>query len=169
MILDFSTCQNGGQYGPRGFVGGGAFFQSRERTLGIDDNGGDGTRATSATETANDRWPTKLTLSCKGRGGGGGGGRKGGGEGLTHLDERRLFPEARKDRDNRAPAARQREADGIGQGFGNGTRLSPLSELVAGVVVGAVIGWGIDRMVSTSPLGFDRVLPASASPPASST
>ena len=33
-----------------------------------------------------------------------------------------------------------------------GFRLS--SELVAGVVVGAVIGWGIDRLLSTSPWGL---------------
>jgi ATP synthase protein I len=33
-----------------------------------------------------------------------------------------------------------------------GLRLS--SELVAGVVVGAAIGWGIDRLLSTSPFGF---------------
>ncbi len=28
------------------------------------------------------------------------------------------------------------------------------SELVAGVLVGAVIGWGIDRLLSTSPFGL---------------
>jgi ATP synthase protein I len=33
-----------------------------------------------------------------------------------------------------------------------GFRLS--SELVAGVVVGAAIGWGFDRLLSTSPFGF---------------
>ncbi|HLZ06338.1 MAG TPA: AtpZ/AtpI family protein [Bradyrhizobium sp.] len=33
-----------------------------------------------------------------------------------------------------------------------GLRLS--SELVAGVVVGAVIGWGFDRLLSTSPFGL---------------
>ena len=33
-----------------------------------------------------------------------------------------------------------------------GFRLS--SELVAGVVVGAAIGWGIDRLLSTSPFGL---------------
>jgi ATP synthase protein I len=33
-----------------------------------------------------------------------------------------------------------------------GFRLS--SELVAGVVVGALIGWGFDRLLSTSPLGL---------------
>ena len=33
-----------------------------------------------------------------------------------------------------------------------GFRLS--SELVAGVVVGAAIGWGVDRWLSTSPFGL---------------
>ena len=33
-----------------------------------------------------------------------------------------------------------------------GFRLS--SGLVAGVVVGAAIGWGFDRLLSTSPFGF---------------
>ncbi|UGY18023.1 MULTISPECIES: AtpZ/AtpI family protein [Bradyrhizobium] len=33
-----------------------------------------------------------------------------------------------------------------------GFRLS--SELVAGVVVGAALGWGVDRLLSTSPFGF---------------
>ena len=28
------------------------------------------------------------------------------------------------------------------------------SELIAGVVVGAAIGWGFDRLLSTSPFGF---------------
>lgn len=33
-----------------------------------------------------------------------------------------------------------------------GFRLS--SELIAGVLVGAVIGWGIDKLLSTSPWGL---------------
>lgn len=33
-----------------------------------------------------------------------------------------------------------------------GFRLS--SELIAGVVVGAALGWGLDRMLSTSPWGM---------------
>ena len=33
-----------------------------------------------------------------------------------------------------------------------GFRLS--SELIAGVVVGAVIGWGVDHLLSTSPFGL---------------
>jgi ATP synthase protein I len=49
---------------------------------------------------------------------------------------------------------------GVGSGDGaarasamaRGFRLS--SELIAGVVVGAVIGWGFDRLLSTSPWGL---------------
>ena len=33
-----------------------------------------------------------------------------------------------------------------------GFRLS--SELIAGVAVGAALGWGVDRLLSTSPFGF---------------
>jgi ATP synthase protein I len=49
---------------------------------------------------------------------------------------------------------------GVGSGDGaarasamaRGFRLS--SELIAGVVVGALIGWGFDRLLSTSPFGL---------------
>ena len=36
--------------------------------------------------------------------------------------------------------------------MGRGFQLS--SDLIAGVVVGALIGWGIDRLLSTSPFGM---------------
>ena len=48
-------------------------------------------------------------------------------------------------RDGEDGAAR---ASAMARGF----RLS--SELIAGVVVGAAIGWGLDRLLSTSPFGF---------------
>ena len=58
--------------------------------------------------------------------------------------------------------SRKVETDQPGAGSGDraarasamalGFRLS--SELVAGVVVGAGIGWGFDRLLSTSPFGF---------------
>jgi ATP synthase protein I len=58
--------------------------------------------------------------------------------------------------------SRKIETDQPGVGNGNGAarasamargfRLS--SELVAGVVVGALIGWGFDRLLSTSPFGL---------------
>jgi ATP synthase protein I len=45
-------------------------------------------------------------------------------------------------------------ADGAARAsaMARGFRLS--SELIAGVVVGAALGWGIDRMLSTSPWGM---------------
>jgi ATP synthase protein I len=58
--------------------------------------------------------------------------------------------------------ARKNETDQSGDGSGDGAarasamargfRLS--SELIAGVAVGAVIGWGFDRLLSTSPWGL---------------
>jgi ATP synthase protein I len=57
---------------------------------------------------------------------------------------------------------RQNETDQSGDGSGNGAarasamargfRLS--SELIAGVAIGALIGWGFDRLLSTSPWGL---------------
>ena len=52
----------------------------------------------------------------------------------------------------------EQPGDGSGDGaarasaIARGFRLS--SELVAGVVVGALIGWGFDRLLSTSPFGL---------------
>ena len=60
-------------------------------------------------------------------------------------------------RDSRKIRTDQPEA-GSGNGaarasaMARGFRLS--SELIAGVVVGAVIGWGFDRLLSTSPFGL---------------
>src|SRR5713101_1480507 len=60
-------------------------------------------------------------------------------------------------RDSRKVGTDQPEA-GSGDGaarasaMARGFRLS--SELVAGVVVGALIGWGFDRLLSTSPWGL---------------
>ncbi|HEY2212614.1 MAG TPA: AtpZ/AtpI family protein [Bradyrhizobium sp.] len=58
--------------------------------------------------------------------------------------------------------SRKIETDQPGAGSGNGAasasamalgfRLS--SELIAGVAVGALIGWGFDRLLSTSPFGL---------------
>jgi ATP synthase protein I len=60
-------------------------------------------------------------------------------------------------RDNRKT---QTDQTGVGSGDGaarasamaRGFRLS--SELIAGVVVGALMGWGFDRLLSTSPWGL---------------
>jgi ATP synthase protein I len=57
---------------------------------------------------------------------------------------------------------RKIETDQSGSGSGDGAaRASAMgrgfqlsSELIAGVVVGALIGWGFDRLLSTSPFGM---------------
>ena len=60
-------------------------------------------------------------------------------------------------RDNRKirtdqPARGSEDAAAKASAMALGFRLS--SELVAGVLVGAAIGWGIDRLLSTSPFGL---------------
>jgi ATP synthase protein I len=71
---------------------------------------------------------------------------------LTHLGKR--ISELRRERDNQS--ARQggenETASANASAMARGFRLS--SELVAGVAVGGVIGWGIDRLLSTSPWGL---------------
>jgi ATP synthase protein I len=44
------------------------------------------------------------------------------------------------------------DANARASAMARGFRLS--SELIAGVVVGALIGWGLDRLLSTSPFGL---------------
>lgn len=71
---------------------------------------------------------------------------------LNSLDHR--LSEVRKDRKNQM----DQSGNGTGTASANasamarGFRLS--SELIAGVLVGAVIGWGFDRLFSTSPWGL---------------
>lgn len=71
---------------------------------------------------------------------------------LTRLDHR--LSEVRKDRKSRTDQSESEagRATANASGMARGFRLS--SELVAGVVVGAVIGWGFDRLLSTSPWGL---------------
>ncbi len=64
---------------------------------------------------------------------------------LSELRDNRKFGTDRPGRGNEDVAAK---ASAMALGF----RLS--SELVAGVLVGAAIGWGIDRLLSTSPFGL---------------
>jgi ATP synthase protein I len=59
-------------------------------------------------------------------------------------------PRESPETDRGRPAA---DAGGAGAaGFARGFRLS--TELVAGVLVGAAIGWALDRLIGTSPLGL---------------
>lgn len=71
---------------------------------------------------------------------------------LQRLDQR--ISEIRKGRDDQAKQSehesqnRSASASAMARGF----RLS--SELVGGVIVGSIIGWSIDRWLSTSPWGL---------------
>lgn len=73
-------------------------------------------------------------------------------ERLTRLDQQ--LSEVRKDRGNRAGQSDNERGSGSASAsaMARGFRLS--SELVAGVVVGGVIGWGFDKLLSTSPWGL---------------
>src|SRR5712675_1346720 len=71
---------------------------------------------------------------------------------LGSLDHR--LSEIRDSRNIRTDQPGAGSGDGAGRAsaMARGFRLS--SELVAGVVVGELIGWGFDRLLSTSPFGL---------------
>jgi ATP synthase protein I len=71
---------------------------------------------------------------------------------LGSLDQR--LSEVRGSRKIRTEQPEGGNGDGVARAsaMARGFRLS--SELIAGVVVGAVIGWGFDRLLSTSPWGL---------------
>lgn len=71
---------------------------------------------------------------------------------LGNLDRR--LSEIRSHRKVETDQSGAESGDGAARAsaMARGFRLS--SELVAGVVVGAVIGWGFDRLLSTSPWGL---------------
>jgi ATP synthase protein I len=64
------------------------------------------------------------------------------GEGLGQAQERAVKPSASAGGDRAAPAS----------GYARGLRLS--SELVGGVLLGAGLGWLVDRLLGISPWGF---------------
>jgi ATP synthase protein I len=71
---------------------------------------------------------------------------------LGSLDQR--LSEVRGSRKIRTEQPAGGNGDGVARAsaMARGFRLS--SELIAGVVVGALIGWGFDRLLSTSPWGL---------------
>jgi len=71
---------------------------------------------------------------------------------LTHLDQR--LSDVQKDREfEKVQAGTEGQAaHARASAMAVGLRLS--SELVAGVLVGALLGWGFDRLLSTSPWGL---------------
>src|SRR5205085_12558171 len=95
---------------------------------GSTDGGGDGNREHSL--------PEEAALSAR----------------LGSLDRR--LSKIRDSRNVRTGQSGEGNGDGAARAsaFARGFRLS--SELVAGVVVGAGIGWGFDRLLSTSPWGL---------------
>ena len=96
----------------------------------------DGTRNEDDGNGSRDKSPDEAALSAR----------------LGSLDQR--LSEIRDNRNIRTDQPGNESGDGAARAsaMALGFRLS--SELVAGVAVGAVIGWGFDRLLSTSPFGF---------------
>jgi len=65
---------------------------------------------------------------------------------------RRLGDELGRERSSRAQETEGPPPESVSSGMARGFRLS--TELVAGVLVGALIGWGLDRWLGISPWGL---------------
>jgi ATP synthase protein I len=116
------------------FEGGGASFSSTRHHFGLHsmaegtNDGGNGNREQSSSDEA--------ALSAR----------------LGSLDQRLSeFRDSRKIGTDQ-PGAEGGDGAARASAMARGFRLS--SELIAGVVVGAAIGWGFDRLLSTSPFGL---------------
>ena len=66
----------------------------------------------------------------------------------------RLSRDLDAERQERAAAAPRERSEGAG--YGQAVKLA--SEFVAGVLVGAALGWGLDRVAGTSPWGLIGLL-----------
>jgi len=116
------------------FEGDGAIFHQPQHVSGLHimadgaNNSGNGSREQSSSDEA--------ALSAR----------------LGSLDQR--LSEIRDSRKIRTdqPGAGSGDGAATASAMARGFRLS--SELIAGVVVGALIGWGFDRLLSTSPFGL---------------
>ena len=118
------------------FKGGGAFFSLNRAVCGVDSMAGDTPDGERGEKASSDKLPPEeAALSAR----------------LERLDHR--LSEIRGDRkvQNGSPAE-VGETAARASAMARGFRLS--SELVAGVAVGAVIGWVFDRLLSTSPFGL---------------
>jgi ATP synthase protein I len=71
---------------------------------------------------------------------------------LESLDHR--LSELRDSRKIRTDQPGTESGDGAARGSAMARGFLLSSELIAGVAVGAVIGWGFDRLLSTSPFGL---------------
>ena len=96
----------------------------------------DDTRDSNSGNGSRDKSPDEAALSAR----------------LGSLDHR--LSEIRDSRNIRTDQSGAGGGDGAARAsaMARGFRLS--SELIAGVVVGALIGWGFDRLLSTSPFGL---------------
>lgn len=126
------------QYGPRGFEARSVSFQSIAACLGVDMAGGtrDDDKAGAPAPPRDEAALDEAALAARH-------------QGLNARLSKIL--DDRKVGSDRA-AAESGGATSRASAMAVGLRLS--SELVAGVVVGAVIGWGLDRVLSTSPWGL---------------
>jgi ATP synthase protein I len=114
------------------FEGGGRNFQSNRGVLGLRSMA----QGTGHGENGNgDRSPEEAALSAR----------------LGSLD-RRLHELRDRRIKTEQPAGESGDGAARASAMALGFRLS--SELIAGVIVGAGIGWGFDRLLSTSPFGF---------------
>jgi ATP synthase protein I len=114
-----------GQYGPRGFKGGEKLGISSTSRVSTMSDGSRGREEKSVTPNE------EATLSTR----------------LKHLGERLDQIKSSKPPQDAAPRP-QADASAMARGL----RLS--TELVAGVIVGAAIGWFLDRWLGISPWGF---------------
>src|SRR5262245_10809786 len=71
---------------------------------------------------------------------------------LGNLDHRLSEIRDRRKIETDQPGAESGDSVARASAMALGFRLS--SELIAGVVVGAAIGWGVDRLLSTTPFGL---------------
>jgi ATP synthase protein I len=126
-----------GQYGPRGFSGRRSFFYSGQ---GVSSGVGKmvDTRDDDPGKNRSDGKPSADEAALSAR--------------LTRLGQR--LSHVRKDRqvEKSQAEAEEQSTHARASAMAIGLRLS--SELVAGVLVGALLGWGFDRFLSTSPWGL---------------
>jgi ATP synthase protein I len=125
-----------GQYGPRGFKGRrGAISFNLQRRIGLHIMA-EGTNESGGEHGSGDKSTDEAALSAR----------------LGSLDQR--LSEFRDGRTVRTDQHGAGSGDNAARAsaMARGLRLS--SELIAGVLVGAVLGWGFDRLLSTSPFGF---------------
>jgi ATP synthase protein I len=117
------------------FVGGGAFSQIARQTWASTAMA-DGTHGKGRGRDGRDNEPRADEAALSAR--------------LDSLNQR--LSDVRKGRQSQTDQSGGGAASANASAMARGFRLS--SELIAGVLVGAVIGWGFDRLLSTSPWGL---------------